>query len=275
MKKFISLLFALIGLVGAVQATHVTTYGPVTLFLDVKSGVPCYSILYNNQPVIIDSKLGLVTNIGDFSKNLTMKDPEVKEIEGEYELRNIKKSHVTYNALEVVAQYEQNGQHVMDITFRVSKSYVAFRYTLLPKKNRRDETLCCIIQEEHTAFQLAEATSFLAPQSKPMTGFARTAPSYETRYGIDEPTGKNGWGNGYTFPCLFKIKAQEPAPAKGKKASKKTQPVEDTWVMISETGTDGNYVGCRLLGEADGLYRIGFPQAEEGNGWGPTTVAMV
>ena len=87
-----------------------------------------------------------------------------------------------------------------------------------------------------------------------MTGFARTAPSYETRYGIDEPVGKNGWGNGYTFPCLFK---------------------EQTgWVMISETGTDGNYVGCRLLGEADGLYTIGFPQADELNGWGSTTVQM-
>lgn len=237
--------------------------GRIKVELTVKEGQPCYQVSYDGQLVIGQSALGLITNIGDFSRDLTLAKVVTNNVKADYSLRNIKQSHVSYEASEAIAQYEQQGTHVMDVTFRVSNRDVAFRYTILPKKIRRDERLCCIVEEELTAFQLpAETTSFLPPQSKPMTGFARTAPSYETRYGIDEPVGKNGWGFGYTFPCLFRM----PSP---------TLPtLQQNWVLISETGTDGNYVGCRLLGEANGLYKIGFPQAEENNGWGPTTVQM-
>ena len=229
--------------------------GRLTVDLAVENGTPAYQVALDGQTFVQPSALGVVTNIGDFSRDLTLKGVTVSDVKDEYTLRNIKQSHVSYEAREAVARFEQNGQPVMDVTFRVSNRDVAFRYTILSKRGRGGETLSCVISEEKTAFKLpADATSFLAPQSKPMTGFARTAPSYETRYGIDEPVGKNGWGNGYTFPCLFKE--------------------QGGWVLISETGTDGNYVGCRLLGEADGLYKIGFPQADELNGWGSTSVQM-
>ena len=97
-------------------------------------------------------------------------------------------------------------------------------------------------------------TTFLCPQMKPMTGFARTAPSYETGYTLDDAMGKNGWGSGYTFPCLFKTPGG--------------------WILLSEAGTDGNYVGCRLQNEGGALYRIGFPLAEEMNGVGSVTPAV-
>ena len=88
-----------------------------------------------------------------------------------------------------------------------------------------------------------------------MGGFARTAPSYETSYSLDDQMGKNGWGEGYSFPCLFRV---------GEKG----------WVLISETGVDGNYVASRLLNVKDGLYRIGFPQQGECNGWGSTSASV-
>ena len=144
----------------------------------------------------------------------------------------------------------------MDIIFRVSNRDVAFCYKLLPKKNRGGETLVAVVESEASGFVLPDGTTtFLCPQSKPMGGFARTSPSYETSYTLDEPVGKNGWGEGYTFPCLFK------AGEKG-------------WVLISETGTDGNYVGCRLLNEGGASYKIGFPQQGEMNGVGTTNAAV-
>jgi hypothetical protein len=248
---------ALLGLVCSVSADNVATSpdGRLALDLTMKDGRPVYQVTYDGQVVVRESALGLVTNIGDLSSNLELTEVQKQDVKDEYTLRNIKQSHVAYEAHEAKALFSQDGQHVMDITFRVSNRDVAFCYTVLPKRVRRDETLSCIIQEERTSFQLAaDATSFLAPQSKPMTGFARTTPSYETTYGIDQPVGRNGWGNGYTFPCLFRQSSQ--------------------WLLISETGTDGNYVGCRLLGEPDGLYKIGFPQEAECNGWGHTTVQM-
>ena len=259
MKKTFLFCLALLGMANMTLADNVATSpnGRITLDLTMKDGAPVYQVAYDGQVVIGESALGLLTNIGDYSGNLQLTEVQKREVKDTYSLRNIKQSQVNYEACEAKAVFTQNGQHVMDITFRVSNRDVAFNYTLFPRKGRGDATMCCVIQEERSAFQLpAEATTFMAPQSKPMTGFARTAPSYETTYGIDQPVGKNGWGNGYTFPCLFKATA---APL---------------WVLISETGTDGNYVGCRLLNEQGSSYKIGFPQAGESNGWGSTTVAM-
>ena len=76
--------------------------------------------------------------------------------------------------------------------------------------------------------------------------------------------GKNGWGEGYSFPCLFKVPV----------AATKSQPTGQGWVLISETGTDGNYVACRLLNDGGANYKIGFPQQGEMNGWGTTTASV-
>ena len=221
----------------------------VSIIISDEGGKPTYQVFRDGVAFLNSSPLGLKTNFNDLTQGLTMKDCKVDKITDEYRLSTIKQSLVKYEANEAVCQFEKDGNHVLDIVFRVSNRDVAFQYKLYPKRN----TLVGIVEYEASGFQLPEgATTFLCPQSKPMTGFARTAPSYETSYQLDEPMGKNGWGEGYTFPCLFRNN-------------------DKGWVLISETGTDGNYVGCRLLNVKDGLYRIGFPQEGELNGIGSTT----
>ena len=229
--------------------------GKVAVVMElVEGGQPCYRVMYEGVDVVERSALGLKTNIGDFTKGLVLKELKQQAVSDTYKLRNIKQSCVDYEATEGVATYalkDKSEMPVMDIVFRVSNRDVAFRYRIQPQK----ETRVCVVTEEASGFVLPEgATSFLCPQSKPMGGFARTSPSYETPYTCDEPVGKNGWGEGYTFPCLFKT--------------------GENWVLISETGTDGGYVGCRLLNEQGGSYRIGFPQAGELNGAGATSAAV-
>ena len=225
--------------------------GKVLVILELRDSKPSYRVIYQGQEMLNASALGVVTNMGDYTQGLTLKGIEQNEVSESYSLRNIKQSHVDYEATEAVATYQQNGQPVMDIIFRVSNRDVAFRYKLYPKK----ETRVCVVEREASSFVLPDGTTtFLCPQSKPMGGFARTSPSYETPYTCDDAIGKNGWGEGYTFPCLFRV--------------------SDLWVLISETGTDGGYVGCRLLNEQGGTYRIGFPQAGELNGVGSVTPAM-
>ncbi len=231
----------------------------VTLEL-TNQGKPQYSVNYEGQEMLKPSALGLTTNIGDYTQGLTLKGVVTNPVSDTYSLRNIKQSHVAYQANEAVATYEKDGRTVMDIIFRVSNRDVAFRYRLYPKKDTR----VCVVESEASSFVLPDGTTtFLCPQSKPMGGFARTSPSYETPYTLDDAIGKNGWGEGYTFPCLFKVPS----------AATKSQPTEQ-WVLISETGTDGGYVGCRLLNEQGGHYRIGFPQQGELNGFGSVTAAM-
>ena len=228
--------------------------GKVTVTLELaEGGKPCYKVNYQGLEVLNNSALGVVTNIGDFTQGLEVKEVVQNKVNRTYDLRNIKQSHIDYEANEAVATYTRQGNPVMDVIFRVSNRDVAFRYKIYP--GRRD-TRVCVVENEASSFVLPDgSTSFLCPQSRPMGGFARTSPSYETSYTLDEPVGKNGWGEGYSFPCLFKTP-------------------QDQWVLISETGTDGNYVGCRLLNEHNGTYRIGFPQPGEMNGAGSTTAAI-
>ena len=217
----------------------------VHVFCD--DGTPAYSVLLNGQSFLESSPLGMKTNVGDFSTQMTLLD-DVKrsEISGAYELHNIKTSTVNFRTNEAVFSFHKDGNIAFDVTFRVSNNDIAFKYRIYPQKDR----LACVVNEEATGFAFPEGTTtFLCPQAAPMGGYARTSPSYETSYTVDDAMGKNGWGNGYTFPCLFKVN-------------------ENGWVLISETGVDSRYCASRLIGHEGGLYSIGFPQQGENNGNG-------
>jgi len=149
-------------------------------------------------------------------------------------------------ANEAVFSFTQQGKTIYDVIFRISNNDVAFKYKIYPQ----GETLSCVVKQEATGFVFPDGTTtFLCPQSKPMGGFARTSPSYETSYTADDVAGKNGWGEGYTFPCLFRNG-------------------DNGWVLVSETGVNGGYCASRLLGHKGGTYTIGFPQEGEANGNG-------
>mgnify|MGYP004675073705 FL=1 len=248
----IAMLITCWGTANAEEKTFTSPDGQVQVTINDANGTPNYSVKYASSEFLKSSPLGLHTNIGDYSKNLSMTAFDTKKVEDHYDLRNIKQSHVDYEATEAVASFTQNGKKVMDVIFRVSNRDVAYRYHIYKK----GDTKVCVINEEASGFSLPEGTTtFLCPQSKPMGGFARTSPSYETSYTLDDSMGKNGWGEGYSFPCLFKIS-------------------DKGWALISETGVDGRYVASRLLNVKDGLYRIGFPQQGECNGWGSTSASV-
>ena len=222
--------------------------GKIQVVVNDNAGKPTYSVNYEGVAFILPSPLGLNTNIGEYVSEMTLL-PETeapKLIEEQYSVKTIKQSKVDYKATEAVFTFAQEDRPVFDVIFRVSDRDVAFRYKMYTYKDIRS----AVIYSEATGFQLSpSATSFLCPQVKPGGGFAGTYPSYETSYTLDEPVGKNGWGEGYTFPCLFKNE-------------------DKGWILISETGVSSAYCASRLLGHEGGLYTIGFPQEGENNGNG-------
>ena len=254
MKRFLlSAIVLLMGSVAAIcQETISSPDGKMKVIVSDEGGCPKYQVKLDDQVFIQSSPLGLKMNFDDLTQGLTLKSCDVSKFEDEYTLKTTKQSHVKVVATEGICRFEKDGREALDVIFRVTNRDVAYRYKVYPKKVRGGETMSGVVEYEASGFVLPEGTTtFLCPQMKPMTGFARTAPSYETGYTPDDAMGKNGWGFGYTFPCLFKT-------PKG-------------WVLLSETGTDGSYVGCRLVNDKDNLYRIGFPLAEEMNGTGSTT----
>ena len=249
----------------ALDTKIVSPNGQIAVAITDEGGRPMYQVERSGQTVLMPSPLGVKLNFADLTEGVKMQDYNVTPVSDTYELKTIKQSHVTYEANEGVCQFAKDGWHAMDVIIRVSNRDIAIRYKLYPKKVRNDETRVAVVQSEATGFVLPDGTlTYLCPQSKPMGGFARTSPSYETSYTLDEAAGKNGWGEGYTFPCLFKVPSVAVAQ----------QQTGQVWVLISETGTDGGYVGCRLLNNGGASYSIGFPQQGEMNGQGSVTAAV-
>ena len=249
MVKFFIVMAMLLGssVASAENKQMTSPDGKLVVTVADMDGRPSYSVSYDNVLFLKPSPLGMIANIGDFSSGMSLeKNVSTNKIDETYELASIKKSKVHYVANEAVFSFTQQGKTIYDVIFRISNNDVAFKYKMYPQ----GETLSCVVKQEVTGFVFPDGTTtFLCPQSKPMGGFARTSPSYETSYTADDVAGKNGWGEGYTFPCLFRNG-------------------DNGWVLVSETGVNGGYCASRLLGHKGGVYTIGFPQEGEANGNG-------
>ena len=254
MKFFIVMAMLLGSSVASAENKQITSPdGKLVVTVADMDGRPSYSVSYDNVLFLKPSPLGIIANIGDFSSGMSLeKNVSTNKIDETYELASIKQSKVRYVANEAVFSFTQQGKTIYDVIFRISNNDVAFKYKMYPQ----GETLSCVVKQEATGFVFPDGTTtFLCPQSKPMGGFARTSPSYETSYTADDAAGKNGWGEGYTFPCLFRNG-------------------DNGWVLVSETGVNGGYCASRLLGHKGGTYTIGFPQEGEANGNGTVSLGI-
>jgi len=212
--------------------------------------------------VLDASPLGIRTDIGEWTEGLTFKSFVYKRnnFDKHYRLRQSKQSDVhavgSFCSLSVV---NAKGQELI-VEFVVENNNIAFRYRI-PQSG---EATVAIVNSEATGFDLpAGTTAFICPQSDAMVGWKRTKPSYEEYYIWDEPaTTRSQYGQGWTFPCLFK------SPIGGGGG-------ETSWLLISETGTTGDYCGCHLSdANSEGLMTIAFPMPGENNGFGSTGAQM-
>ena len=218
-------------------------------------GTPYYTVTYKGKTFLENSPLGVITNVGDFSKNMKCISHKENTIEKEYNQDRIKKSQIHYKATELVCTFINAENKQMDVVFRISNNDIAFRYQL----PQIGETTSCVINKEVTGFKFpVGTTTFLSPMMAPMTGFARTAPSYESGYEADAPMGKPTHCNeGYVFPGLFHL---------GDNSG---------WILISETGVNSLYCASHLSdGTKEGLYIVEYPNLLQNNGFGSTGAAI-
>lgn len=213
-----------------------------------------YSVSFENNPMIENSPLGLLTNVDDFSKNLVVKSSSQQLVSKTYSNPKIKKSKVEYTANELVLGIQNEKKHAIELVVRVSNHNIALKYKL----NQNGETARCIIEKELTGFDFpSNTTTFLTPQASPMIGWMKTKPSYEEEYVPDQAIGTpSKYGVGFTFPALFHVG-------------------ENGWVLVSETGVGSSYCASKLSeGTQEGLYSIAFPEARENNGIGLANPAI-
>jgi hypothetical protein len=224
------------------------------LTVSVRDGKPVYNVTYKGKLMLDDSPLGFSSNEGDFTSNIRYISKAQNNVQKDYTLNKIKKSQVQYRANALTCTFENAQQRKFNVIFQVSDNNIAFRYEL-PEWGER---FACVIEKEATGFKFpAATTTFLSDMMKPMTGFARTAPSYESMYKADAPMVKsNRIEEGYIFPGLFRVN-------------------NNGWVLVSETGVSSLYCASHLSEiSPDGVYMVEYPNPKQNNGFGSTGAAL-
>lgn len=270
MRRTSIIAFALLLIVIGAWANDKTITSPdgkLTVNVKDSAGLLTYTANYDGQQILKPSRLGFKSSFGDLTNGLSIKDSRDYKVDKSYDMTRTKKAHVDFHANAADINIENASGNRMTVTFVVANNDVAYRYSIPRQKN--DDPKAATIFSEASSFNFPDSvtTTFLCPQITPMSGWERSKPSYEEEYTADAPMDTTSqYGVGYTFPCLFHIKAQ---------SADNGSDSGDYWALVSETGVDGNYVGSRLSDyNRETGYTIAFPQPGENNGNGTPYAAV-
>jgi len=201
-----------------------------------------YQVYSKNKVVILPSKLGVVMNVDDFSKEMKMVSVSgVEKVSDSFEMKHGKQHKIVYQANQQTVTLSNDKGNRMEIIFRASNDGIAFRY-YFPGSSEEERQ----ILSELSSFTFAsDSKAWLQPMSKSKSGWCETNPSYEEHYLNEIPVGTlSPIGKGWVFPALFKS--------------------GETWVLLTESALGRNYCGSRLVNQTpEGEYRIGFPEESE------------
>jgi alpha-glucosidase len=206
------------------------------------SGHAYYTIKRNSTEVMKPSRLGLVREDQDFSKNLSLTgSSSIEVVSDSYEMLYGKKKSFSYTANKKIYHFKNSNDEKLDIIFQVSNDGIAFRY-YFPESSDSIKK----ITQELSSFSFADsARAWIQPRAAAKSGWNATNPSYEENYLQDTATADiDTSANGWVFPALFKN--------------------HDSWFLISETAPDRDYCASRLLkGDGANEFVIGFPVSLE------------
>lgn len=201
-----------------------------------------YAVRLNGRPVLAESRLGLIREDEDFSKDLrliSVSGPAL--VQDRYSMLTAKKRNILYTATQRIFQCSTASGKKINIVFRVSNDGLAFRY-VFPETSGDVK----YIRSEATSFHFFDSTrAWLQPKTEAQSGFEHSNPSYEAHYLADIATGTPAPGrNGWVYPALFRYR--------------------DTWMLITEAALGRSYCGTALQQFSPGNeYRINFPEGPE------------
>jgi alpha-glucosidase len=214
----------------------------ITVSLDT-AGRLVWRVLHDNAAIVTDSPMGLRRHDQTFVDGLKPIDAaNVTAIDEHYQTPYGKRRDHIVRGRERVLTFANAANAKLQLVLRAHDDGVAFRYRF----PETDPTARRVF-EESTGFHVADgSTGWMLPHQD----VHKYGPAYEDlfqeiRAGEAAPR-RAGW----SFPALFRTPA-------------------GTWMLLTEAALDESYVGAHLAGDvAGGVYRIQFPDPEEGLGVG-------
>jgi alpha-glucosidase len=204
-----------------------------------------YRIEYAGTVILQDSKLGLIREDHDFSRDLTLDSTSCIEVVSD--TYKILRRTCSYLAHQRIIHFTTSSGNKIDVVFQVSNNGIAFRYSFPDSSNEIKR-----IQKEISSFHFVPGTrTWIQPIAEAKSGWCQVNPSYEEHYQQNVEiekliTNKPGW----VFPALFQY--------------------DRYWMLITETAPNRNYCGCRLVhNTTNSEFSIGFPDKRESFPGGP------
>lgn len=201
-----------------------------------------YLVKINDKIILRESKLGIIREDEDFSKNLSIESVSgIENIKADYEMMQGKKHHCFYHGKRQVFHLRNINGKKIDIIFQVSNDGVAFRYYFPEQSNEIKK-----IVKETSIFNFNPGTrAYIQNMSEAKSGWGMTNPSYEEYYRQGVKIDSLKFSNaGWVFPALFNY--------------------DKYWMLLSETAPDRDYCSCRLQQDLTcHEFYIDFPQAAE------------
>ena len=208
-----------------------------------------YQVDFRGQNVLATSPLGIIRTDQRFVEGLTFDALRRAKIAEDYAMPHGKRSQCHAEANELTLAFRNAQSAFCQIIFRAANDGVAFRYRF-PETDPVAKT----VTQELTGFQLVPGTQVWR---QPYDQATMYSPGYERLFDNGVAADATSTNHvGWCFPLLCK------------------DPTEGPWMLLTEALLDGTYCACRLESAApQGLYRLRFPEANEGNGTGQVAPA--
>ena len=192
-----------------------------------KDGGLSWSAALDGKRVVGDSPLGLVCNLGKFTKGLALQSKWEKPVRDDYTLIGAKQAEVTAAANELVLSFEKKGILFLFIA-RAYADGIAFRYSIQGEKGK----LLRISAEESGLLVPPGAQVFAMPYTPNHEDVAQQRKSPELK-------------GEFSLPILYQTEK------------------DGSWALLNEAAPTGEYFGASVKGQTDGLLRIGAPPEQK------------
>jgi alpha-glucosidase len=207
------------------------------------SGRLVWRVAHDKAAVLADSPMGLRRHDQTFVEGLKLAEAsDATAIDERYSMPHGKRHDHVVRGRERVLTFVNPQRAKLQVVLRAHDDGVAFRYRF-----PETDTTVRRVFEEYTGFHVADGSiGWMLPHQD----VHKYGPAYEDLFQAVRVGEAAPRPAGWSFPALFK------APS-------------GAWMLLTEAALDDGYVGSHLAAEVSGgVYRIKFPDPEEGLGVG-------